>query len=239
MKVLVLGASGATGRLVVMQLLKRQINTRIVVRESAILSGEMQDNPHVEIVKGNIAEFDNSGMIGLLKDCDAVVSCLGHTITFKGMFGEPRNLVFDALKTVCGTVVRASDKKVKLVLMSTTAYTNSGIGEKNSFGEKVVFSLLKLLLPPHIDNVKAADYLNEEIGKNNEKLEWIAVRPDTLINRDDASAYAVHESPIRSPIFNAGTTSRINVGRFMVELLLNEESWREWKFKMPVIYNRD
>ena len=44
MKVLVLGASGATGKLVVMQLIKRQINIRVVVREGAILSAEILDN---------------------------------------------------------------------------------------------------------------------------------------------------------------------------------------------------
>jgi hypothetical protein len=226
MKVLVLGASGATGRLVVMQLLKRQINTRIVVRESAILSAEILDHPLVEIERGNIAEFDDSEIIGLLQDCDAIVSCLGHNITLKGMFGKPRNL-------------ERADKKVRLILMSTTAYTNTMTGEKNSSGEKIILSILKLLLPPHRDNVMAADYLHEGIGKEHEKIEWIAVRPDALINRDNVSAYDVHESPIRSPIFNAGTTSRINVGQFMVELVLNEELWQEWKFKMPVIYNTD
>jgi len=37
MKVLVLGASGATGKLVVKQLIKRQINTRIIVKKSTAL----------------------------------------------------------------------------------------------------------------------------------------------------------------------------------------------------------
>jgi uncharacterized protein YbjT (DUF2867 family) len=37
MKTLVLGASGATGKLVVQQLVKRKIQTRIVVKKSAIL----------------------------------------------------------------------------------------------------------------------------------------------------------------------------------------------------------
>jgi putative NADH-flavin reductase len=238
MRVLVLGASGATGKLVAMQLINRQINIRVVVRESAILSSEVLDNPLVEIERGNIAEFTDSEMTGLLQDCNAIVSCLGHNITVRGMFGKPRNLVADAIQNICEIVQQRTDKKVKLILMSTTAYTNTIAGEKNSLGERIILSILKLLLPPHQDNVKAAHYLHEEIGKNNEQIDWIAVRPDTLINKDTESAYDVYESPVRSPVFNAGTVSRINVSHFMAELLTNEELWREWRFKMPVVYNK-
>ena len=90
MKVLVLGASGATGKLVVMQLIKRQINIRAVVREGAILYAEILDHPRVEIERGNIAELDDSKMISLLQDCDAIISCLGHNMTIRGIFGKPR-----------------------------------------------------------------------------------------------------------------------------------------------------
>lgn len=238
MKVLVLGASGATGKLVVMQLIKRQINIRVVVREGAILSAEILDNPLVEIERGNIAEFNDSEMISLLQDCNAVVSCLGHNITIRGIFGKPRNLVFDTIRNISEIVKEKADKKVKLILMSTTGYTNTITGEKNSLGERIILSILKLLLPPHRDNVKAANYLHEEIGEDNEKIEWIAVRPDTLVNEDNKSTYEVYESPVRSPVFNAGTTSRINVSHFMADLLINERLWREWQFKMPVVYNK-
>ena len=63
------------------------------------------------------------------------------------------------------------------------------------------------------------------------------MRPKTLINEEKESEYEVFESPKRSPVFDAGKTSRINVSRFMIELLLNEKLWAMWKFRMPVIYN--
>ena len=239
MKVLVLGASGDTGKLVVRQLIKRQINTRIVVREGAILSAEILDNPLVEIVRASITEVNDSEMMSFLQDCNAIVSCLGHNITIRGIFGKPRHLVFDTIRNMSEIVKEKADKRVKLILMSTTGYTNTLAGEQNSFGERIILSILRMVLPPHRDNHMAASYLNEEIGKDNERIEWIAVRPDTLVNEDNKSAYEVYESPTRSPIFNAGKTSRINVSQFMVELLLNEELWQEWKFKMPVIYNKN
>jgi putative NADH-flavin reductase len=239
MRVLVFGASGATGKLVVGQLIKRQVNVRIVIRAGAVLSEEVQENPLVEIIRGNINEFTDSETNNVLEDCNAVVSCLGHNITLKGMFGKPRYLVFDAIRGVNEIVKKKSDKKVNLILMSTTAFTNTLTGEEtNSIVEKIVLFLLNLLLPPHRDNVKAASYLIKEIGKDNEKIEWVAVRPDTLENNDNETSYEIYESRVRSPIFNAGVTSRINVSHFMAELLTNENLWKEWKFKTPVIYNK-
>jgi len=238
MKVLVLGASGATGKLVLMQLVKRKINTRILIRESAVIPEEFLENPLVEIVKGNINELDQSDLDQLLQDCDVVISCLGHNISLQGVFGQPRYLVLDAIRNLSQTVQNTTKKKIKIILMSTTAYTNRHAGEKNSLGERIIFSLLMGLLPPHRDNIKAANFLIKEIGKQDEYIEWIAVRPDTLIDNDLVSAYEVCESPLRSPIFDAGEISRINVSHFMAELVTDENLWKEWLSKTPVLYNQ-
>lgn len=61
---------------------------------------------------------------------------------------------------------------------------------------------------------------------------------DSLINEDKVTEYKVYPSPIRSAIFNAGTTSRINVGHFMGKLITENEIWNRWKGQMPVIYNK-
>ena len=68
-------------------------------------------------------------------------------------------------------------------------------------------------------------------------IEWVAVRPDALTDEKEVSGYSVHVSPLRNAIFDSGATSRINVGNFMTELILNETTWLKWKGKMPVIYN--
>ncbi len=84
---------------------------------------------------------------------------------------------------------------------------------------------------------KAADYLRLFNGYTNPNIEWVVVRPDTLINEEFTSKYSLHASPIRSAIFNPGKTSRINVGHFMARLIVNDELWNKWKGQMPVIYN--
>ena len=238
MKVLVLGASGATGKLVVSQLIKRNIETRILIRKNAVLPIEIIENSLVEIVKGNINELDNTEMNKLVQNCNIFISCLGHNVSLKGMFGKPRYLVLDAIRNLYENLKNSPNEKVKIILMSTTAYTNTLSEEKNSISERIIFSLLEFLLPPHRDNIKAANYLINKIGKQNKKIEWVAVRPDTLINHNVESSYEIFDSPVRSPIFNAGKISRINVSHFIAELVNNDKIWDKWLFKTPVIYNK-
>lgn len=239
MKVLILGASGATGKQVVSQLIKRGIYVRIVTRKNAIISEEMRNNKLVENIIGNIAGFNPVENRALINECDAVVCCLGHNITFKGIFGKPRLLVYQSLKNVCEAGIRYSPKKIKIILMNTVANENKDINENRSIPEKIILSILTVLLPPQKDNVWAANYLSGVIRKDNEKIEWAAVRPDSLIDEDEVSPYEVYESTIRNPIFNPGKTSRINVGHFMAELITDGELWEKWKNKMPVIYNKE
>lgn len=237
MKALVLGASGATGKLVVQQLLKKNIQVRIVVRESAIVSGQISDDQSIEIIKGNINDFEIAKIKDLVKDCDSVFCCLGHNINFKGIFGAPRKLVFNTVVKII-EALQSLEPNPKFILMSTTAYTNRKTGEVNTFGEKIVFSLLKVLLPPHKDNMLAADHLVYKLGANT-RIDWVAVRPDSLFDEENVSEYEMHYNKIRSPIFNPGKTSRINVSHFMVELVTNDKLWQEWKHKTPVIYNKE
>lgn len=236
MKVLILGASGATGTLVVSELLNRKITARIVVREKAILAQALKENPLVEIVRGDIDTFTQRTIDDLLTDCDAAICCLGHKTTMKGMFGKPHSFVFHAVQKITAAMeTRACSQK--FILMSTTAYTNKATGEKNSVGEAILFSLLKVLLPPHRDNMLSADHLVHCI-KESKAFSWVAVRPDTLVNAESPSVYEVFDHTNRSPVFNAGKTSRINVACFMAELVLDEALWERWKYKTPVVYNK-
>jgi hypothetical protein len=122
--------------------------------------------------------------------------------------------------------------------MDTTGNRNRDLSEPISFGQKCVIWLLRSLLPPHVGNEKAADYLYTEISQKDGIIEWAAVRPDGLIDENEVTEYEIHPSPTRSAIFDAGTTSRINVGHFMAVLITDQDTWTKWKGTMPVIYNK-
>jgi hypothetical protein len=123
--------------------------------------------------------------------------------------------------------------------MNTTGNRNRDLNETFSFGGRLVTALLRVLLPPHSDNEQAAEFLRTKIGRKDNAIEWVAVRPDGLIDEDKVTEYEIYPSPVRDPIFNSGKTSRINVGNFMAELIADKDLWSEWKGRMPVIYNKD
>jgi hypothetical protein len=68
-------------------------------------------------------------------------------------------------------------------------------------------------------------------------VEWVAVRPDSLVNDDEESPYEIFDSPIKNILKNSGETSRINVSHFMAELANDDVIWYKWKYKTPVLYN--
>ena len=124
-------------------------------------------------------------MQDLVSDCHAVASCLGHNLTWKGIYGQPRRLVADATKRLCNAIESNNlERTTKFVLMNTTGNRNRDLDERISFAQKCVIGLLRVLLPPHVDNEMAADYLRTQIGQNNTAIEWVAVRPDGLINEE-------------------------------------------------------
>jgi len=240
MMILIVGATGATGRLLVEELLNRGQQVKVIVRSANSLPDSINDHDNLSVTEANVHELTDHEISCHIEGCDAIASCLGHNLTFKGMFGPPRLLVTDTARRLCGAVIaHKPDKMVKFILMNTTGNSNQDIPETISFAEKCVIWLLRLLLPPHVDNEKAAEYLRTEIGQSNESIEWAAVRPDSLTNESEVSAYNVHPSPIRSAIFDAGLTSRINVSHFITELILDKHTWIKWKGQMPVIYNQE
>jgi len=237
-KILVLGSSGATGQLVVSQLLRKNVEVVAILRPSSYLPESFSTQSNLQIVKTEISELQEHELVRYLQDCDGVISCLGHNLTFKGIFGQPKLLVTDSIKIVCRAIESIStDKKFKLILMNTTGNSNRDIPEKPPYSQRFVISLLRLMLPPHVDNEKAADFLRLQVGQTNKNIEWAAVRPDGLIDEDEISQYDINPSPTRNAIFDAGSTSRINVADFMSNLAINPELWNVWKGKMPVIYN--
>jgi len=238
MTTLVVGASGATGQLLVDQLLNREQQVRVIVRNASKLQ-RFQNNDNLSVIQASVLDLTDKEMAHHANGCEAVASCLGHNMSVKGIYGQPRRLVTDATRRLCDAV-RATkpSKPVKFVLMNTTGNSNRDLSEPISVGQQCVIWLLRLLLPPHVDNEEAADYLRTEVGQNDGAIEWAAVRPDSLIDEGDATEYEVHASPIRSAIFDAGKTSRINVASFMADLIADQEKWDQWKGCMPVIYNK-
>jgi putative NADH-flavin reductase len=101
MTTLVVGASGATGRLLVEQLCNRGQDVRVIVRSPNRLPETLKNHDRVTALYTSILELSDAEMSEHVSGCDAVASCLGHNISFKGIFGHPRRLVTEATLRRC------------------------------------------------------------------------------------------------------------------------------------------
>lgn len=235
---MIVGASGSTGILLVQELLQKGIEVTAIVRNSNSLSNDFNDQSGLHIIEASISEMSVQDLAAHLDDTDAALSCLGHNLTLKGIYGKPRRLVTDTVAKISEAIMFIKPtKKVKFILMNTTGNSNPDIHEKPPLSQRCVVSILRLILPPHVDNEKASDYLRLHIGQKHKYIEWIVVRPDRLTNESHVTEYDIQPSPIRNAIFDSVPSSRINVANFMSKLVINTELWNKWKGQMPVVYN--
>lgn len=240
MKVFIAGATGATGKLLAELLIGRNHSVVTVVRDSSRLPNNVVSHPNVQLVQASLLHMTDGELNELTRDCNVIVSCLGHNLSFRGIWAAPYRLVTEAARrlTKAGRTGEPNQPG-KFILMSSAGIRNPEAGEKVSFLQSLVISLLKCLVPPHADNEAAASFLCKFPVSESASFEWVAVRPDSLTDNTEVSPYTLHPSPVRSAIFDAGKTSRINVARFIVDLVEQKDVWQKWNGKMPVIYNKE
>jgi len=218
------------------QLLERNHKVRVIVRSTHSLSTETLENPNITILEASVLELNDMELSAHVKGCDAVVSCLGHNLDFKGMFGNPKKLCTDAIRRLCVAIeANNSGKSTKVILMNTVGVGNPDLEEKRSWSDRLLLTVLRYTIPPHRDNETATEHLHQVVGAKNKHIEWCTVRPDSLINAE-VSPYEINESP-STGIFTGRPSTRSNVAHFMAELIEKPKLWNTWKFRMPVIMN--
>lgn len=237
MTTLVVGASGATGRLLVQQLLARGERVKAMVRNPSSLPTSIAAHENLTLIQGGVLDFSPAELAQQLEGCTAVASCLGHNLSLKGVFGPPYRLVTLATRRLCQAILdNRADTPTRFVLMNTAGNQNRDLQEPLSFRERCLLGFIRCVLPPHVDNEQASDVLRT---LQHDAIEWSVVRPDSLLDQPDVSPYTTYPSPTRSALFNPGKTSRINVAHFMTELITENDVWRQWQGRMPVIYNME
>mmetsp|Transcript_6292 Transcript_6292/g.11188 ORF Transcript_6292/g.11188 Transcript_6292/m.11188 type:complete len:241 (-) Transcript_6292:38-760(-) len=232
--VLVLGATGATGRLVVEQLLSRGVPVKAFVRKESVtpLPGEVLENPKLSVIEGTALGVKKEVLKTTLRDCAAVVSCLGH----RGVRLGSQMIVRDSCQRVCNVIPQDGKAPTKFILMNTCLvdHPDGSDSEIRSFAQRFCLAAMRKLLPPHKDNELAAKYLFESSRSD---LEWCVVRPGLLENSPDVTPYKTTPGIIFS-MFNPVPVSRNNVADFMTTLVNDPESWASWKGKMPYIMSQ-
>ncbi len=235
--VLLVGGTGRTGRRVLEQLLARGVAVRAIVRSSAGLPAGLAGHPGLTVVEGSLLSISDQALQEQARGCDAVISCLGHVLSLKGVLGPPYDLVTRATSRLCRAVEALRPARpVRLVLMTSVSVHRPDRLDNHRGGfERAFLWLLRALLPPARDNQRAADFLQEKIGAGHPFVQWAVVRPDTLLE-GEVSAYTLHEGLVNE-LFAPGQTNFANVAHFMCELTTSPEAWAVWQGKYPVIVN--
>jgi hypothetical protein len=235
--VLLVGGTGRTGRRALQQLLGRGISVRAIARSGGKLPHDVAGNPNLTVIEASLLSLRDDELRQHLRGCDAVICCLGHVLSLKGVFGPPRDLVTRATTRLCRGVEALQPKApVKFILMSSVSVNRpTGLDARRGPFERAFLSILRGVLPPANDNQRAADFLLEKIGPNNAFVQWAVVRPDSLLE-GEVSQYTLHEGLVNS-LFAPGSTNMANVAHFMCELVTNPKAWADWKDKLPVIVN--
>ena len=237
--VLLVGGTGRTGQRVMRQLLDRGIGVRAIVRSKQKLPPHVAGNPNLALIEASLLSLGDDELQQHLRGCEAVISCLGHVINLRGLFGPPRDLVTQATKRLCRAVEAiAPPAPTRFVLMSSVSVNRPGrLDTRRGTFERAFIALLRSLLPPAMDNQRAADFLCREIGTEHPFVQWSVVRPDALLE-GDISEYTVHAGLV-SAVFRPDSTQIANVAHFMCELVANPKTWATWQGKFPVITNTE
>jgi len=263
-KVLVVGATGATGKHVVRMLLDRGDTTVVAVTRSkeklmALLKPKDDDDRkkkenNLIVKEAAIADLGPKELKDLTEGCQAIVSCLGHNMTFQGMYRDGYWLR-DVVQDLTESMPKDEDGSCRFILMGSdgVAHPDGVTDPKRSFFERSVMFLMRYLLPPMADNEKSALYLyqqkqKEEKGKS-PPFDWCIVRPGDLIDKEEGKddgatkegkGYIVYDHAWGS-LFGGDTfISRSDVADFMVELATTEQkNWKvKYNHKMPVVYQK-
>ena len=206
-KILVLGATGGTGRLIVSQALARGHEVTALVR-SAEKAGDMKG---ARLVIGDVR--DEKALREALKGQDLVVSALG---TPASPFREVR-----LLSTATRALVNAMKAEQVSRLVCIT-----GIGAGDSAGHGG-FLFDNLIFPLLLKNVYADKNRQEAIVRDS-GLDWVLVRPSVL--NDKPSRGPVRALTDLSDV-HGGTISREDVASFVLDQLRTDA----WLHRSPLI----
>jgi uncharacterized protein YbjT (DUF2867 family) len=207
MKILVLGATGATGRLIVGMALAEGHGVVALVRSKA----KAGDLTGAELVEGDAR--DAAALTSAIAGCDAVVSSLG---TAMSPFREV-TMLSTATRALVGVMEKQNVRRLVCI-------TGLGAGDSRGHGG---FFFDRLLLPLMLRKVYE-DKDRQEDAIRGSTLDWTIVRP-TVLN-DKPARGGVKALTDLSGV-HGGTIARADVADFVVQQLTADT----WLRKAPLI----
>jgi putative NADH-flavin reductase len=203
MKVTVFGATGGTGKHVVVQALAAGHEVTAVARNVS----DVEPRDGLTIVQGDVLDF--ASVEQALADCDAVVSVLGVADRRK-----PTKLFSEGVGNIV-RAMKASGTKRIIALSADGVEPNPAV----NIGQRLVIALVVARILKHL----YGDMLEMERVLADSETDWTVVRPPRLSDKEHTGTYQVSTG---EPGPSSGI-SRADLADYMVTRLADEESYRK------------
>src|SRR5215211_5074940 len=205
MKVLIIGATGATGKILMREALEQGYDVTALARNPSAVASE---DHRLRVVEGNA--LDASSLEAAVADQDAVLSALGTRSA------RPTTPFSESTHNLIGAMDEHGVRRLVCI---------TGIGVGDSKGH-VGFLYDRIIRPFVVKNIYDDKERQEEAIKQSD-LDWVIVRPARLTDEPAKGEYKV----FLGGSYKAKTISRAHVADFMLAQLTDDTYVGE----MPVI----
>jgi len=216
MHVLILGATGPCGTLLVKEALGASHTVVIFARSPEKLSEEIRNDTRVTILKGELD--DESALSAAVENVDAVLSALGPKLSH-GTYprGEPLTRAYSLI-----IKVMAVHSVKRLIALGTPSMTDPH--DKQSLKWTLIVGGIKTLAPTVYSDIVG---IGNIIRTEGDALDWTIVRVPFLTDSNSRDVVAGYVGDGKT-----GTTlSRVGFATFV----LQELAKNEWVKKAPLI----
>ena len=193
-RVLIVGATGGTGRQLLAQALERGLVVSVLVRDPGKLD---VSHPQLTVIRGDVLDY--AAVEQAVRGHDAVISALGHK-----RFFQPTRILSDGTRNI----VRAMEAHGVRRLVCETSL---GLGDSaGRMGLYYTLFVLPVILPFYF-----WDKTRQERVVAGSSAEWVIVRPGALTNGARRGAYR-HGRRIGNYLWTV-SVSRADVAHFMLD----------------------
>jgi len=198
-RILIVGATGGTGRQLVTQALARGYLVTALVRDPSKLQ---LDHPKLVVVQGNV--LDAGSVEEAVRGQDAVLCALGHK-----RFFLPTRILSEGTRNILRAMETHGVRRL-------VCETSLGLGDSaGRMGLYYTFCVIPLILPFYFWDKTRQERLIAGSG-----VEWVIVRPGVLTNRDGKGQYR-HGRGIGSFLLTV-RIARADVAGFMLDQLVSD-----------------
>jgi len=204
-KVLIIGATGATGKILMREALAQGHKVTALARNPSAVASE---DPRLRVVEGNA--LDVSSLEAAVAGQEAVLSALGTRSA------RPTTLFSESTHNLIGAMDKHGVRRLVCI---------TGVGVGDSKGH-VGFLYDRIIRPFVVKNVYEDKERQEEEIKHSD-LDWVIVRPAQLTDEPARGKYGVY----LGGSYKVKKISRVDVAAFMLAQLTDDT----YLHKTPVI----